>query len=85
MPFIHFNLLHAVDAGAVSPAQTVRDVAAVAELPLYWGVQAHYGSDFMGLPAEPGTADIVLALLSEAKVPYQVVDVLPDSMRHLMH
>lgn len=83
MNFVHFNLPLSLNAGAIGPGRVIRDIAAAAELPLYWGNEGHYGSDYMGLPAEPADAEIVLALLSESKMHFEVVDNLPYTMRHM--
>lgn len=84
MAFIHFNLPLSLSAGAVGPGRVIRDIAAAADLPLYWGSDGHYGSDYMGLPAEPADSDIVLALLNDSKMHFAVVDELPYNMRHLL-
>ena len=37
----------------------------------------------MGLPAEPADAEIVLTLLTESKMHFQVVENLPYTMRYM--
>ena len=84
MAFIHFNLPLSLNAGAVGPGRVIRDIAAMANLPLYWGGDGHYGSDYMGLPAVPEDRDAVLALLTESKMHFQLAAELPYGMRYLV-
>lgn len=85
MAFIHFNLPLSAQKGASNAGRVIRDIAAAAVLPLYWGHQGHYGSDYLGMPSDPKEVEIVLNLLRDSKMHFEVVDELPYDMQYLVN